>query len=81
MGHRDLHSHRESKPYSHEAPYLENTEQPHGFLEDIGPHEILQLGQRFLQVIYCTHPEAGSESLEGGGENTLAKKAINSQPH
>lgn len=44
--------------------YLEDTEQPHGFLEDIRLNKIFQLGQGFLQVIYCTDPKAGSQSLE-----------------
>lgn len=44
--------------------YLEDTEQPHGFLEDIRLNKIFQLGQGFLQVIYRTDPEAGSQSLE-----------------
>lgn len=44
--------------------YLEDAEQSHRFLEDIRPNKIFQLGQGFLQVIYCTYPKAGSKSLE-----------------
>lgn len=44
--------------------YLEDTEQSRRFLEDIRPNKVFQLGQGFLQVIYCTYPKAGSKSLE-----------------
>lgn len=44
--------------------HLEDTEQPHRFLEDIRPDKVFQLGQGFLQVIYCTYPKAGSKPLE-----------------
>lgn len=56
-----LHAVSQREPF---GSYLEDAEQSHRFLEDIRPNKIFQLGQGFLQVIYCTYPKAGSKSLE-----------------